>query len=216
MSSRLAVSGLRFAYHRTGEDVFPPLTYAFPVGATTAVVGPSGCGKSTLLYLLGLLLRPRSGSVTWDGVPASTLRDAERSRMRAQMIGFVFQDAVLDPSRSVLDNVCESGLLAGQRLEESERTARRLLDELGVAARAEGRPGQISGGQAQRVALCRALLPDPPVLLGDEPTGNLDEETADVVWGALADRASRGGTVVVVTHDRARAARADLVLDLAR
>lgn len=216
MSSRLAAKDLRFSYRRGTADVFDPFTHDFASGAVTCIVGPSGCGKSTLLYLLGLLLTPRSGAVLWDGVPTSSLRDGERSRVRALTMGFVFQDAILDASRSVLDNVCESGLLAGQTRAESEPRALELLDTFGVSGRSDHRPGEISGGQAQRVALCRALLTDPPVVLGDEPTGNLDEVSADVVWGALAAQADRGSTVVVVTHDRSRARLADIVLDLAR
>lgn len=178
------------------------LSIAFPRGDVTVITGPSGCGKSTLLYLLGLMLTPTAGRIRWDGSEVSALSDAERSRLRAEQVGFVFQDALLDPSRTILDNVTEGGLYAGMRREASRERALRLLERFGVEQRADHRPGEISGGQAQRVALCRALLKDPRLILADEPSGNLDEASADVVWGALFAAATAGATVVVATHDR--------------
>lgn len=211
MSAGVAVGtrDLTFAYSRTGPPVIQDLTIDLPTGAVTTLTGASGTGKSTLLYLLALMVRPTAGSVVWDGVPASSLPDGERSRLRATDVGFVFQDALLDPSRSVLANVCDSALFAGMPRQVAVARAREMMGRFGVEHREDHRPGEISGGQAQRVAVCRALLTDPRVIFADEPTGNLDHESAEVVWRALVDHAATGATVVVSTHDRTLAARSD-------
>jgi ABC-type lipoprotein export system ATPase subunit len=197
----LAVEDLAFAYRRGAEELFGGLSHDFATGAVTGVTGPSGRGKSTLLYVLGLLLRPKRGRVLLAGAPVHTLSDAARSQVRARQLGFVFQDAVLDPSRSILDAVVEPGLYAGARRGEAVPRALELLDQLGIAVRADHRPGEISGGQAQRVAMCRALLNNPRVILADEPTGNLDRDNAEVVLGVLRRAAQAGRTVIVATHD---------------
>ena len=210
----LAVTDLRFAYRRGGEELFGGLSHEFAGASVTAVTGPSGRGKSTLLYLLGLLLRPRAGQVLIAGRPAHAIGDVARSRIRATRIGFVFQDAVLDTSRTVLDAVLEPALFAGARRRDAAPRARELLARFGLAARGGHRPGEISGGQAQRVALCRALINDPPIILADEPTGNLDRDNARVVLEALRGAADSGRTVVVATHDPYVLGYADHVLDL--
>ena len=147
-------------------------------------------------------------------VDASTRPDRERSRLRATSVGFVFQDSELDPSRPILDSVVEPGLYAGLERQTLEDRARALLERFGLAHRADHRPGQVSGGQAQRVAVCRALVNAPAVVLADEPTGNLDPDNAGLVMDALADAAAEGRTVVVATHDPAVVARADEVVRL--
>jgi len=205
----LGARGLTFAYRSGAAPVIDNLTVDLPTGAVTALTGPSGSGKSTLLYLLALMIRPTRGEVEWDGRPASRLPDAARSRLRAAQVGFVFQDALLDPSRTVLANACDAGLFAGMPHTVAAARARELLERFGVENRADHRPGEISGGQAQRVALCRALLADPRVVFADEPTGNLDDDSAEVVWRALAEHAARGATVVLATHHTDLAARAD-------
>ncbi|WP_130864993.1 ABC transporter ATP-binding protein [Acidipropionibacterium timonense] len=198
----LAVRELSFRYGSRGEELFDHMSHEFDAGAVTALTGPSGRGKSTLLYLLGLMLSPTHGAVLIDGVEAATLPDRRRSTIRAQRIGFVFQDSELDPSRTILDSVLEPTLYAGLERRPSVTRALELLEGFGLAARATHRPGQISGGQAQRVACCRALVNDPQIILADEPTGNLDRDNATVVLDALARAAhDEGATVVIATHD---------------
>jgi ABC-type lipoprotein export system ATPase subunit len=175
----------------------------------TAVTGPSGCGKSTVLYLLGLMLRPSAGAVLFDGAPVHALPDRQRARLRAHGFGFVFQDAALDPTRTVLDNVVETALYRGQLRREAVVAGRRLMERFGVELRATHKPGQISGGQAQRIALCRALLAAPRVVLADEPTGNLDPRTSATVVEALREHAGTGAAVVIATHDPTVAAACD-------
>lgn len=197
----LTVNDLRFSYRRGGEELFGGLTREFPSGAITALTGASGRGKSTLLYVLGLLLRPSAGKVRIAGVEVSALSDDERSQVRATRIGFVFQDAALDPSRVILDAVVEPALYAGRKISEARPRALELLEEFGLGHRAHHRPAQISGGQAQRVALCRALVSDPRIILADEPTGNLDAENSEAVLDALEGVSRQGRTVLIATHD---------------
>ncbi|MFE6967130.1 ABC transporter ATP-binding protein [Agromyces sp. NPDC057679] len=210
---RLEAAGLTFRY-----DAATPLveewSASFRAGEVVGVTGPSGRGKSTLLYLLGLMLKPRAGEVRLDGVPVHGLTDGARAHLRAHNFGFVFQDAALDQSRTVLDNVLETVLYRGGDRKASTGRAEELLEQFGVSLRANAKPGQVSGGQAQRIAMCRALLGDPQVLLADEPTGNLDPESSDVVVNALHQQAARGAAVIVVTHDPALVARCDRRIEL--
>ncbi|UJH71101.1 ABC transporter ATP-binding protein [Ornithinimicrobium sp. INDO-MA30-4] len=217
----LAVEGVGFAYRKGGEELFGGLSHTFAPGLVTAVTGPSGRGKSTLLYVLGLMLTPTRGSVRLGEADVSSASDFARSRVRAHQIGFVFQDAALDPTRTVLDSVVEPAWYAGHGLTVARNRGRDLLDQMGVGARADHRPGEISGGQAQRVAVCRALVTDPVVVLADEPTGNLDRDNAAGVLAALSAAATGSGhsngvarTVVIATHDPFVIDRADEVLEL--
>lgn len=210
----LAVKDLSFAYRKGGSELFGGLSYEFTPGAMTAVTGASGRGKSTLLYMLGLMLRPSAGHVLLDGVTLSALPDAERSRTRATSFGFVFQDAALDKSRSILEAVIEPALYAGRRRREMAGRARELLDRVGLADRAGHRPGEVSGGQAQRVAVARALINTPHVILADEPTGNLDRDSAAAIIGLLRDSLDGDRAVVVATHDPFVVDQADEVLRL--
>lgn len=206
--SVLAVRDLHFAYRTGGEEIFDGLTHEFTPGMITAITGASGRGKSTLLYVLGLLLTPRAGQVVLDGITVSSAPDSHRSAVRARHMGFVFQDSELDPSRTILDSVREVGLYAGGTPRSLQGRAMELLERFGLDHRAAHRPGQISGGQAQRVALCRALMNDPSVVLADEPTGNLDRENSVLVLDTLDEIAGDGRTVVIATHDPFVVARA--------
>ncbi len=210
----VVIEGLSFGYRRS-EPILVDLSFEFPTGTVTAVTGPSGKGKSTLLYLVGLLLSPWEGSIRIDEVETVGMPDRARSRLRGERIGFVFQDAALDATRTVVDNVVEGSVYTGMSRRAAVRRARELMDRFGVGLRADHRPGEVSGGQAQRVALCRALLVDPDVILADEPTGNLDVGTAQVVIDALREAAhSEAKTVIVATHDPDVMAACDRVWEL--
>lgn len=209
----LAARDVSFGYQRSAP-VIEGFDDDFVAGEVVALTGPSGRGKSTLLYVLGLMLAPAAGRVEVDGADASGLRDAHRARLRADTFGFVFQDAALDVTRTVLDNVLETTLYRGEARGALEQRALELLDQFGVSVRADHKPGQISGGQAQRIAVCRALLGDPRILLADEPTGNLDAVSAATVVGALRAQAARGAAVIVATHDRDVMAQCDRTVEL--
>ncbi|WP_166345310.1 ABC transporter ATP-binding protein [Phytoactinopolyspora limicola] len=196
----LSAVELGFSYPN-GVQVITGWTSTFPAGSMTALTGPSGSGKSTLLYVLGLMQRHQTGDLLLHGRPVAGLSDAERARLRAHQFGFVFQDAALDPTRSVLDNVVETALYRRQSRKAAVSNAHTLLERFGVALRASHRPGEISGGQAQRIALCRALLAQPRIILADEPTGNLDPASRDLVVAALRKQAEQGSCVIIATHD---------------
>ena len=206
-------AGITFGYRR-GALVVRDWTATVERGEIVSIVGPSGSGKSTLLYILGTLVRPWSGALTIDGLNVQDLGDGRRSDVRAEMVGFVFQDALLDPRRSVLDNVIEGAVYRGDDRRAASARARSLLEEVGVDVEPSRRAVDLSGGQAQRVAVCRALLNRPVVVLADEPTGNLDRTNADAIEKVLVEQARAGAAVVIVTHDEALAARCDRRLSL--
>ena len=208
------VEGLSFGYRRD-EPILSDIDHVFESGRMAALTGPSGRGKSTLLYLLGLLLTPWSGAIRFTGDDLARTSDGRRSAFRANRIGFVFQDAALDPSRTVIDNIIESSVYSSLDRREARVRAEGLMERFGVALRSDHKPGEVSGGQAQRIALCRALVASPDVILADEPTGNLDARTADVVIDALVSLAhDEDKTVVIATHDPKVMAACDDRLEL--
>ena len=187
-----------------------------PRGQFLTVMGPSGSGKSTLLYLLGALDVPTSGSIVIDGTRISSARDAELSRFRRERLGFVFQFFNLLPTLTALENVLLPGLLAGKSREELSRRASELMEIVGLKARADHRPDELSGGEMQRVAVARALLTEPALLLADEPTGNLDSKTGAEGLHLIREATRQAGvTVVMVTHDPGAAKVGDRVVRLA-
>jgi ABC-type lipoprotein export system ATPase subunit len=175
-------------------------------GEMVCIEGASGSGKSTLLNVLGLLEDADAGEVWFGDQPVSRLSRSAKSRERGRWLGFVFQAFLLLPSLTALDNVLLAARYVGRAGSDARRRAEVLLERLGVAHRRDHYPAQLSGGEQQRVAFCRAILNDPPLLLADEPTGNLDESNGAVILAGLRDRARAGGAVVVVSH-RPEAAR---------
>ena len=188
--------------------VLSALDLVFNPGDSAAIVGPSGSGKSTLLYVLGALEPPTAGTVLLDGVNPFALDEKRLAAFRNEQIGFVFQDHHLLPQCSVLENVLIPTLVAGGKEQDFEAVARKLLDEVGLSQRLHHRPHALSGGERQRVAVARALVRGPRVLLCDEPTGNLDHEATETVASLLLELHRRQNTILVlVTHNQQLAQR---------
>lgn len=182
-------------------------------GQTAALLGPSGSGKSSLLHIAGLLEAPSVGEVYIGGVATSTLSDAERTRIRRNALGFVYQFHHLLPEFTALDNVALPRLIAGESKRTADAQAADFLTALGLGERLTHQPGQLSGGEQQRTAIARALVNKPDLLLADEPTGNLDPKTSDVVFDALLDIVRREGlAALIATHDQRLANRMDRII----
>ena len=197
-------------------EVLKGVSLSIERGELVALVGPSGAGKSTLLHVAGLLEPPDGGDVHLDGVSCGGLGDGERTRLRRDSLGFVYQFHHLLPEFSALENVMLPCLIAGQASAQARLRAAELLALLGLEARGDHRPGLLSGGEQQRVAMARALANRPRVLLADEPTGNLDHDTAMRVFARLADVVRETGVAALVaTHNMELAAKMDRVLALA-
>jgi putative ABC transport system ATP-binding protein len=216
METALQAKGLAKTYSGDGTEVLALRGVDLDVadGEFVAVMGPSGCGKSTLLHLLGGLDRPTAGSIRLGDRQVESLSETEWAVVRRQEVGFVFQFFNLVANLTVADNVELPALLVGRPRSEARARRAELLERLGVEARADALPSRLSGGQQQRVALARALVNRPRVLLADEPTGNLDSESARAVLGVLREVQGEGQTLVLVTHDPRVAASADRVVRL--
>jgi lipoprotein-releasing system ATP-binding protein len=200
----------RFVQGAAVLDVLQGIDLAVAPGTIAALVGPSGTGKSTLLHVAGLLERPSAGEVAIDGRPCGGLGDAERTRLRRERIGFVYQFHHLLPDFTALENVAMPQFIAGRGRREASARATALLERLGLAARLDHRPARLSGGEQQRVAIARALANAPGLLLADEPTGNLDPHTAEEVFAILLEVVRDTGTAALVaTHNPDLAARMD-------
>jgi putative ABC transport system ATP-binding protein len=216
MTPLLEARNLAKTYDTGGAKVFGlrGVDLAIERGEFVAIMGPSGCGKSTLLNLLAGLDRPTAGEVWLDGERIDELSETALARLRRRKVGFVFQFFNLVPTLSAVENVELPLLLVGRRRRDARRSASELLSDLGVGDRPGAAPVQLSGGQQQRVALARALANSPDIVLGDEPTGNLDSAAAREVLGLLRAARDRGQTLLLVTHDARVAAAADRVITL--
>ncbi len=191
-------------------EIFRGATGQIMPGEVVALVGPSGSGKSSLLHICGLLEPPSSGAVFISGRDCSRLDDAERTRIRREDLGFVYQFHHLLPEFNALENVVMPQLIGGKKPRESEALAKRLLQMVGLSQRATHRPAKLSGGEQQRVAIARALANQPRLLLADEPTGNLDPKTADMVFSVLVELCrARGVAALIATHNLQMAVKMD-------
>ena len=199
---------MRFRMADAELEILRGVDLVVPAGDSVAILGVSGSGKSTLLHILGGLERPSRGQVLWDGIDLYTLEPDQLARFRNETIGFVFQFHHLLPEFSALENVMMPCLLAGWPWRRARARAGEMLEAVGLEARREHGPGKLSGGERQRVAIARALVLEPPILLADEPTGNLDPHTAESVEEILLRLNRESGTaLVLVTHNEKLASR---------
>jgi len=184
-------------------------------GEFLSIIGPSGSGKSTLLNQIGILDTPTSGTILLNGVDVTKMSDKERSRTRNKELGFIFQYHHLLPDFNALENVMMPLLISGIKSSQAREVARKVLDEVGLGDRMKHRPNQLSGGQNQRVAIARALANKPSIVIGDEPTGNLDSKASDNIYELLRQlNSEHNQTFILVTHDEGMAAKTDRIIRL--
>ena len=199
----------------TPLEVLRGLSMDVARGESIAIVGPSGCGKSTLLNLIGTLDQPTDGAIAFDGRDLIALNDGELALLRNREMGFIFQNHHLLPQCTVMENVLVPTLAHGRATADDEERARHLLNRVGLGERLSHRPGQLSGGERQRVAVVRALINQPQLLLADEPTGALDQTTADQLGQLLVElNAEKNVTLITVTHSEKLAARMTRTVEL--
>ena len=216
-SALLRVEGLEKTFHNGDQNltILKDLSMAIDKGEMVALVGPSGAGKSTLLQQIGLLDTPSAGRVVINGNDTTRMNDTERTIIRRDHIGFVYQFHYLQPEFSAVENVILPQMIAGKGKKEARERAEKLLAALGLSHRLDHRPARLSGGEQQRVAIARALANSPKLLLADEPTGNLDSETAADVFEILVELVQSSGIgALIATHNLDLAMQMDRVLEL--
>jgi lipoprotein-releasing system ATP-binding protein len=197
-------------------DILKNINLSIAEGEMLGIIGASGAGKSTLLHILGALDKPSAGKVLFSGKDVFSLDDRVLAEFRNSSIGFVFQFHHLLPEFNSLENVMLPGLISNKSFEETEKRAKQLLDELGLSKRIKHRPGELSGGEQQRVAVARALLQNPKIILADEPTGNLDTATGNALFELFLEQNSKNKTTfVIVTHNKTLSDRCHRVLEMA-
>ncbi len=195
--------------------VFSNVNFSLLKGEIVGLFSPSGAGKTTLLQIAGLLDSPTSGQILIDGQDTNSLSDVEKTELRNKKIGFVYQFHNLLPEFSALENVCIPQWCAGFKRREAEEKGLRLLDQVGLLHRQHHRPSELSGGEQQRVALCRALINDPKILLADEPTGNLDPETSERIFNLLLELVQKKNlTALIVSHNLGIVGKMDRAVQL--
>jgi lipoprotein-releasing system ATP-binding protein len=213
----LKIENANKVFHMEGEDVraLKNVSFSLDAGDINVILGPSGSGKSTLLTLLGGLSRPSSGKVFYKSKSLYDMPDSELAGLRNKIFGFVFQFHYLMPELTALENVILPGQIGRKNFEQCRDRAAELLSHVGLSGRMKHKPGELSGGEQQRVAVCRALMNAPEIIMADEPTGNLDVKTAEGIHDVLWDLCQKEGrTLVVVTHHEPLGKRADHVLTL--
>jgi len=201
MESIISLRAVTKLYAATAQPALDSVDLDIEAGQITAIMGPSGCGKSTLLNLVGGLDRPTKGEITVDGVRVDRLSEAAAARFRRSKVGFVFQFFHLLDDLTVRDNIAIAALLAGRTRSEADERADEMLVQLDLADQRRKFPATLSGGERQRLAIARAVINRPAILLADEPTGALDRRNGDIALALLEDLNRRGQTILLVTHD---------------
>jgi lipoprotein-releasing system ATP-binding protein len=214
MDPLISVRDLNKTYSIPGRKlhILKDISFEIQRGELAALMGPSGVGKSTLLHILGTLDRPTSGTVLYEGSDVFKLRHDVLAGFRSKSVGFIFQFHHLLPEFNTIENAVMPALIAGISFKEAQKKAVQLLAEVGLAERLYHRPGELSGGEQQRVAVARALMLDPRVVLADEPTGNLDTQTGDDLFGLMTDLNRKGITFIIVTHNETLASRCGRII----